>query len=170
MKKIFVIATALLMCCMVMGCGVKAQLVGTWKSSDSYEVSASDMYDYYDQSVKTDITFTINKDGTFAWDEVTNTTYTVNMDAVEDMFGDLGITIPSKDAEKKTTKFSGSWYYHDSDKVILKVTKYSEQYDDEEADVDNKRTIVPSEVVLVDDILFVTHPVGYKIVEFTKAK
>ena len=55
MKKIFVIATALLMCCMVMGCGVKAKLDGTWKSSITEE-GYDGYYGVIKQVAKTDIT------------------------------------------------------------------------------------------------------------------
>ena len=151
MKKIFVIATALLMCCMVMGCGVKAQLVGTWKSSDSYEES-TEVFKYTE---KTDMTLNINKDGTFSWVTVMTETSTP--------------TGGDPKSYVTTFKESGSWYYHDSDKVILKITNSSEQYDDDEPEISDDIEYLSAEVVLVDDILFVDY--GYtSIYEFTKAK
>jgi hypothetical protein len=154
MKKIFVIATALLMCCMVMGCGVKAKLDGTWKSSNTIENS----YDYFKAVAKTDITLNINKDGTYSQSAVTNVTYTLDMDAEE--------VLP--EPEKYTVKESGNWYYHDSDKVILKTTNSSVQEGDEDPEVDNKVSYMSAELVLVDDILFVDR--GGQIFEFTKAE
>lgn len=184
MKKIFVVVSALLMCCMFMGCGVKAQLVGTWESSVTEEnscyadfnvISGEDELDKELPAVnksQENITFTINKDGTFSWEDVVIDTYTVDMDAVEEEYDEIpaGTTFTSLYDSKETTKMSGTWYYHDSDKIILKITKYSYQDNDEDPEVDNTVGYISSEVVLVDDILFVTHPIEYKIVEFTKAK
>ena len=84
MKKIFVVASILLMCCMFMGCGVKGQLVGTWKSSVEYEDGES--YANFEVTItdgftmelplpaicisKTSDTLTLNKDGTFSWNTV----------------------------------------------------------------------------------------------------
>jgi hypothetical protein len=98
MKKIFVVASILLMCCMFMGCGVKGQLVGTWKSSVEYEDSES--YANFEVTIMDDITLefhlpaicisktsdtlTLNKDGTFSWNTVETYTFTVNMDVAED--------------------------------------------------------------------------------------
>ena len=171
MKKIFVIATALLMCCMVMGCGVKAQLVGTWKSSNTVE--GYDDYDGVTKFVsKTDITLNINKDGTYSQSYVNNKTFTLDMEAAKEMYGEyvtaeeLSDSVPGP--QKYTIKQSGTWYYHDSDKVILKTTNSSVQYNDEDPEVDNNVNYESAEVVLVDDILFVDNWRG--IFEFTKAK
>lgn len=165
MKKIFVIATALLMCCMVMGCGVKAKLDGTWKSSVTEEYS----YDYLKTVAKTDITLNINKDGTYSQSAVTNVTYTLDMEAAKELFGE---NVTAEDVlpepEKYTQKASGTWYYHDSDKIILKTTNYSEQEGDEDPEVDNEVSYMSAELVLVDDILFVDY--GGEIIEFTKAE
>lgn len=150
MKKIFVIATALLMCCMVMGCGVKAKLDGTWKSSNTRESSN----EFYKTVVKTDITLNINKDGSFSWVTVMTETSTP--------------TGGTPESYVTTFKKSGSWYYHDSDKVILKVTNASVQYGDEDPEVDNNVNYMSAELVLVDDILFVDY--GSGIYEFTKAE
>ena len=166
MKKIFVIATALLMCCMVMGCGVKAKLDGTWKSSVTEEYS----YDYLKTVAKTDITLNINKDGTYSQSAVTNVTYTLDMEAAKDMYGEdvTADVFPVPEPEKYTVEESGTWYYHDSDKVILKTTKYSEQEGDEDPEVDTNVDYRSAELVLVDDILFVDY--GGAIYEFTKAE
>ena len=155
MKKIFVVTMALLMCCMFMGCGVKAQLVGTWKSSNTEEESDEG----YKFSTKTDITLNINKDGTYSQVIVTTETYTP--------------TIGDPESETVTEKLSGTWYYHDSDKVILKTTNYSVQEGDEDPEVDNNVSYMSAELVLVDDILFVDFGstiFGSSIFEFTKAK
>ena len=64
---------------------------------------------------------------------------------------------------------SVTWYYHDSDKVILKITNSSEQYNDEDPEVDNEVNYVSAEIVLVDDILFVDNNWN-GILEFTKAE
>ena len=150
MKKIFVIATALLMCCMFMGCGVKAQLVGTWKGSNTYGDSEEDsMY-----TLKIDNTLNINKDGSYSWVTVRTETYTP--------------TVGTPESDVVTYKQSGSWYYHDSDKVILKITKNSYQVNDEEPEEHNEVGYGSAEVVLVDDILFVEY--DGEIVEFTKSK
>ena len=146
MKKNFVVASALLMCCMFMGCGVKAQLVGTWKSS-STEVSSN-------ETIKNDVTFIINKDGTYSHDVV--------------------FIITNTDDESQNLKSikntSGYWYYSDnSDKVILKITNSSEQYNDEDPEVDNNVNYKSAEIVLVDDILFVDNNWN-GILEFTKAE
>ena len=166
MKKIFVIATALLMCCMVMGCGVKAKLDGTWKSSITEEV----FQDVFNVVYKTDITLNINKDGTYSQSAVTNVTYTLDMEAAKDMYGEdvTADVFPVPEPEKYTVEESGTWYYHDSDKVILKTTKYSEQEGDEDPEVDNEVSYMSAELVLVDDILFVDY--GGEIIEFTKAE
>ena len=165
MKKIFVVTMALLMCCMFMGCGVKAQLVGTWKSSNTIENSR----DYFKAVAKTDITLNINKDGTYSQSAVTNVTYTLDMEAAKELFGE-NVTAEEvlPEPEKYTVKESGTWYYHDSDKVILKTTNYSEQEGDEDPEVDNNVSYMSAELVLVDDILFVDF--GSSIFEFTKAK
>lgn len=168
MKKIFLIATALLMCCMVMGCGVKAKLDGTWKSS----ITEEDYDGYYGvikQVAKTDITLNINKDGTYSQSAVTNTTFTLDMEAAIEEYGEAfaeSISVP--EPRKYTVKESGTWYYHDSDKVILKTTNYSEQEGDGDPEVDNNVSYMSAEIVLVDDILFVDNWRG--IFEFTKAE
>ena len=66
-------------------------------------------------------------------------------------------------------KESGTWYYHDSDKVILKTTNSSVQEGDEDPEVDNEVNYVSAEIVLVDDILFVDNNWN-GILEFTKAE
>lgn len=165
MKKIFVIATALLMCCMVMGCGVKAKLDGTWKSSITEESSRNVFKVVY----KTDITLNINKDGTYSQSAVTNVTFTLDVEAAEEMYGEeFAEFVSVPEPEKYTVKESGTWYYHDSDKVILKTTNYSEQEGDEEPEVDTNVDYRSAELVLVDDILFVD--LGGGIYEFTKAE
>ena len=165
MKKIFVIATALLMCCMVMGCGVKAKLDGTWKSSNTVE-GCDDVIKYVS---KTDITLNINKDGTYSQSAVANTTFTLDMEAAIEEYGEaVAELIPVPGPQKYTQKASGTWYYHDSDKVILKTTNSSEQEGDEDPEVDNEVSYKSAELVLVDDILFVDFGVG--IYEFTKAE
>ena len=153
MKKIFVIATALLMCCMVMGCGVKAKLDGTWKSSNTRESSN----EFYKTVIKTDITLNIDKDGNFSQSFTSTTSYVP-----------LEVGFPTKEPSKYTEKASGTWYYHDSDKVILKVTNASVQEGDEDPEVDNNVSYMSAELVLVDDILFVDR--GGQIFEFTKAE
>ena len=166
MKKIFVIATALLMCCMVMGCGVKAKLDGTWKSSITREGYSNEITKYVS---KTDITLNINKDGTYSQSAVTNRTFTLDEEAAEEMYGEAFaeyVSVP--EPQKYTEKASGTWYYHDSDKIILKVTNASEQYNDEEPEVDTNVNYMSAELVLVDDILFVDY--GGEIIEFTKAE
>lgn len=183
MKKIFVVASILLMCCMFMGCGVKGQLVGTWKSSVTeeyfseaeFEVTILDNFpiELYLPAIcisKTIDTLTLNKDGTFSWNTVETYTFTVNMDAAEDDEEiPEGATLKSLDDSKCTTKMSGTWYYHDSDKVILKITNSSEQYNDEDPEVDNEVSYMSAEIVLVDDILFVDNNWN-GILEFTKAE
>ena len=153
MKKIFVIATALLMCCMVMGCGVKAKLDGTWKSSITREYSG----EYYKDVIKTDITLNIDKDGNFSQSFISTTSYVP-----------LEVGFPTKEPSKYTRKESGTWYYHDSDKVILKTTNSSVQEGDEDPEVDTNVGYMSAELVLVDDILFVDF--GGRIYEFTKAE
>lgn len=165
MKKIFVIATALLMCCMVMGCGVKAKLDGTWKSS----ITEEDFQDVFNVVYKTDITLNINKDGTYSQSYVTNVTFTLDMEAAIGKYGEvIAKSITAPEPEKYTRKASGTWYYHDSDKVILKTTNSSEQEGDEDPEVDNEVSYMSAELVLVDDILFVDF--GGEIIEFTKAE
>ena len=165
MKKIFVIATALLMCCMVMGCGVKAKLDGTWKSSITEEY----FQNVFNVVYKTDITLNINKDGTYSQSYVTNVTFTLDEEAAEEMYGEgFAEFVSAPEPEKYTVEESGTWYYHDSDKVILKRTNYSEQEGDEDPEVDNEVSYMSAELVLVDDILFVDY--GSEIFEFTKAE
>ena len=148
MKKIFIVASVLLMCCMFMGCGVKAKLDGTWKSNNVY----TSEYDDYTRTDTYDSTLTINKDGTFALETVYSRRYNSEV---------------SK-GYPKTEKSSGTWYYHDSDKVILKRTNYSEQEGDEVPEVDDEVGYMSAELLLVDDILFVDY--GSEIFEFTKAE
>ena len=166
MKKIFVIATALLMCCMVMGCGVKAKLDGTWKSSITREGYSNEITKYVS---KTDITLNINKDGTYSQSTVTNRTFTLDMEAAIEEYGEvIAKSMTAPEPQKYTEKESGTWYYHDSDKIILKVTNASEQYNDEDPEVDTNVNYMSAELVLVDDILFVDY--GGAIYEFTKAE
>ena len=165
MKKIFVIATALLMCCMVMGCGVKAKLDGTWKSSITEEY----FQNVFNVVYKTDITLNINKDGTYSQSYVTNVTFTLDEEAAEEMYGEgFAEFVSAPEPEKYTVEESGTWYYHDSDKVILKRTNYSEQEGDEDPEVDDEVGYMSAELLLVDDILFVDY--GSEIYEFTKAE
>ena len=145
MKKIFVVASALLVCCMFMGCGVKAQLIGTWKSS-STDVNSNEI-------LKNDVTLTINKDGTYSHDVV--------------------LMITNTDDESQNLKSikntSGYWYYSDnSDKIILKTTRISDQTNDEEPKITNKVSYSFVEIVLADDVLLVDY--GFEIREFTKAE
>ena len=145
MKKIFVVASILLMCCMFMGCGVKAQLVGTWKSS-STDVNSNEIR-------KNDVTFIINKDGTYSHDVV--------------------IMITNTDDESQNLKSikntSGYWYYSDnSDKIILKTTRSSDQTNDEKPKISDKVSYLSVEIVLADDVLLVDY--GFEIREFTKVK
>ena len=153
MKKIFIVASVLLMCCMFMGCGVKAKLDGTWKSNNVYE------YDY-DENTRTNtlnITLTINKDGTFAQETVYSVRY--NPKVYEDF--------------SVTEKLSGTWYYHDSDKVILKTTHYETKEDgDDEVYEDNNTGYYLTDLVLVDDSLFIEIETDILegIYEFTKAE
>ena len=165
MKKIFVIATALLMCCLVMGCGVKAKLDGTWKSSITEEY----FQNVFNVVYKTDITLNINKDGTYSQSYVTNVTFTLDEEAAEEMYGEgFAEFVSAPEPEKYTVEESGTWYYHDSDKVILKRTNYSEQEGDEVPEVDDEVGYMSAELLLVDDILFVDY--GSEIFEFTKAE
>ncbi|MBQ7905760.1 MAG: hypothetical protein IJ361_08410 [Spirochaetaceae bacterium] len=154
MKKIFIVASVLLMCCMFMGCGVKAKLDGTWKSNN---VHTNEIDEDVTRTDTLNITLTINKDGTFAQESVYSVSY--NSDSYE------GWT--------ETEKLSGTWYYHDSDKVILKITHYEikEDGDDEVYEV-NEPIYSSSEIVLVDDILFaeIETELCEGIYEFTKAE
>lgn len=103
MKKIFVIATALLMCCMVMGCGVKAKLDGTWKSSITEEYSQN----VFNVVYKTDITLNINKDGTYSQSYVTNVTFTLDEEAAEEMYGEgFAEFVSAPEPEKYTVEES----------------------------------------------------------------
>ena len=145
MKKIFVVASALLVCCMFMGCGVKTQLIGTWKSS-STDVNSNEI-------LKNDVTLTINKDGTYSHDVV--------------------LMITNTDDESQNLKSikntSGYWYYSDnSDKIILKTTRSSDQTNDEEPKISDKVSYSSVEIVLADDVLLVDY--GFEIREFTKAE
>lgn len=154
MKKIFIVASVLLMCCMFMGCGVKAKLDGTWKSNNVYKYDRDD----YTITQTIDSTLTINKDGTFALETVGSERY--NPKVYEDF--------------SVTEKASGTWYYHDSDKVILKTThyEYKEEGDDEVYEV-NDTVYSLTDLVLVDDSLFIeieTELCEGGIYEFTKAE
>lgn len=152
MKKIFIVASVLLMCCMFMGCGVKAKLDGTWKSNNVYE----QVYDDYTRTDTYDSTLTINKDGTFALETVYSRRYNSEVD--EDY--------------SKTEKASGTWYYHDSDKVILKTTHYEKQDGDDEVYEDNDTDYHLTDLVLVDDSLFIEIKTKLLdgVFEFTKAE
>ena len=178
MKKFFVVTSVLLLCCMFMGCGVKAKLDGTWKANKSMsyqnepyaKIEIDDMSDYSNVPVVTtierNITLTINKDGTFS-QEVVNTQTSV----VKDYFYDTlpeGAKITVLSDGKTYYRMSGNWYY-DNDKIILKTTHQEQQQDgnDKKATSDNI-TCQSEEVYLIDDILFATF--GGVIYEFTKAE
>ena len=153
MKKILIVASVLLMCCMFMGCGVKAKLDGTWKSNNVYKYD----HDDYTTTQTIDSTLTINKDGTFALEAVY--TERSNPKVYEDY--------------SETEKLSGTWYYHDSDKVILKITHYESKEDgDDEVYEVNDTNYYLTDLVLVDDSLFIE--IGTDILdgiyEFTKAE
>lgn len=154
MKKIFIVASVLLMCCMFMGCGVKAKLDGTWKSNNVLT------YEYNEDVTRTEtrnITLTINKDGTFAQEAVYSVSY--NSDSYK--------------GNSKTEKASGTWYYHDSDKVILKTTHYELKEDgDDEVYEDNDTDYYLTDLVLVDDSLFIETETELLegVFEFTKAE
>lgn len=153
MKKIFIVASVLLMCCMFMGCGVKAKLDGTWKSNNVYEYDDDD----YTTTQTIDSTLTINKDGTFALETVESIRY--NPEVYE--------------SGSATEKASGTWYYHDSDKVILKRTHYEIKYDgDDEVYEVNDTDYNLTELVLVDDSLFIEIETRILdgVLEFTKAE
>ena len=153
MKKIFIVASVLLMCCMFMGCGVKAKLDGTWKSNNVYE----QVYDDYTRTDTTDSTLTINKDGTFALETVFSRRYNSKV----------------YEGYSETEKASGTWYYHDSDKVILKTTHYELKGDgDDEVYEDNDTDYYLTDLVLVDDSLFIETETKLLegVFEFTKAE
>ena len=153
MKKIFIVASVLLMCCMFMGCGVKAKLDGTWKSNNVYEYDEDD----YTATETIDSTLTINKDGTFALETVYSRRY--NSEVYE--------------GGSATEKASGTWYYHDSDKVILKITHYEIKQDgDDKVYEDNDTDHQLTDLVLVDDSLFIEIETRILdgIIEFTKAE
>ncbi|MBP3449603.1 MAG: hypothetical protein J6K22_03970 [Spirochaetaceae bacterium] len=153
MKKIFIVASVLLMCCMFMGCGVKAKLDGTWKSNNVYEYDEDD----YTATETKDSTLTINKDGTFALETVDSVHY--NPEVYE--------------GGSATEKASGTWYYHDSDKVILKITHYEIKQDgDDKVYEDNDTDYQLTDLVLVDDSLFIEIETRILdgIYEFTKAE
>ena len=153
MKKIFIVASVLLMCCMFMGCGVKAKLDGTWKSNNVY----TEDYDDFTYTATTDSTLTINKDGTFALETVYSERF--NPEVYEDY--------------SETEKLSGTWYYHDSDKVILKTTHYESKEDgDDEVYEVNDTVYSLTDLVLVDDSLFIEIDTDILdgIFEFTKAE
>ena len=177
MKKFFVVTSVLLMCCMFMGCGVKAKLDGTWKAnkSGSRQVMLDAIIETDYTSFETrvpgvttsedNITLTINKDGTFSQEVVTTQTSVVE-DYVYESYPDTKITLLSEDG-KTYYKMYGNWYY-DNDKIILKITNYSEQYNDEDPVVDTNVDYRSAELYLIDDILFAT--LGGGIYEFTKAE
>ena len=153
MKKIFIVASVLLMCCMFMGCGVKAKLDGTWKSNNVYKYDRDD----YTTTQTIDSTLTINKDGTFALETVDSIRYNPEV----------------YDGGSKTEKLSGTWYYHDSDKVILKITHNEIKQDgDDEVYEDNNTGYYLTDLVLVDDSLFIEIETDILegIYEFTKAE
>ena len=182
MKKFFVVASVLLMCCMFMGCGVKAKLDGTWKANKSgsstsmLDAIIETDYTSYDTSVpvvttrEDNITLTINKDGTFSQELVTTQTRVVE-DYIYDYYPEgAKITVLSKDG-KTYYKMSGNWYY-DNDKIILKTTNYSEQEGDEDPVVDTNADYRSAELYLIDDILFaeIETEILEGIYEFTKAE
>ena len=178
MKKFFVVTSVLLMCCMFMGCGVKAKLDGTWKANQSesrqgmLDAIIETPYTSHDTKVpgvatsESNITLTINKDGTFSQEVVDTRTSVVEEDFYEGYPEGTKITVLSDG--KTYYKMSGNWYY-DNDKIILKTThnEYKEDGDDEKATSDNI-TCQLEEVYLIDDILFATF--GGGIYEFTKAE
>ena len=178
MKKIFIVASVLLMCCMFMGCGVKAKLDGTWKAnkSESYQSQLwaiiETPYTSLDTKVpvvitsERNITLTINKDGNFSQEVVSTQTSVVEEDVYEEYPEGTKITVLSDG--KTYYKMSGNWYY-DNDKIILKTTHYELQQDgDDEKETSDDITCQLEEVYLIDDILFATF--GGDIYEFTKAE
>ena len=180
MKKFFVVTSVLLMCCMFMGCGVKAKLDGTWKAnkSESYqddlwaEIDTGDMSDPYEVRVpvvatsEDNITLTINKDGTFSQEVVNTQTSVVEEDFYEGYPEGTKITVLSDG--KTYHKMSGNWYY-DNDKIILKITHQEQQQDgDDKKRISDNITCLSEELYLIDDILFATF--GGDIYEFTKAE
>lgn len=178
MKKFFVVTSVLLMCCMFMGCGVKAKLDGTWKAnkSGSYQnepyakIETGGMIDYDWVDVVTtserNITLTINKDGNFSQEVVSTQTSVVEEDVYEEYPEGTKITVLSDG--KTYYKMSGNWYY-DNDKIILKTTHQEQQQDgDNEKEISDNITCQSEEVYLIDDILFATY--YGDIYEFTKAE
>jgi hypothetical protein len=70
---------------------------------------------------------------------------------------------------KSIKNTSGYWYYSDnSDKIILKTTRSSDQTNDEEPKISDKVSYLSVEIVLADDVLLVDY--GFEIREFTKAE
>ena len=179
MKKFFVVTSVLLMCCMFMGCGVKAKLDGTWKAnkSESYQSQLwaiiETPYTSLDTKVpvvitsERNITLTINKDGNFSQEIVSTQTTVVEESFYEGYPEGTKITVYSDDG-KTYYKMSGNWYY-DNDKIILKTTHYELQQDgDDEKETSDDITCQSEEVYLIDDILFATY--YGEIYEFTKAE
>ena len=179
MKKFFVVTSVLLMCCMFMGCGVKAKLDGTWKANKSgsrqdnlYAIieiggimSGYDWVDVFTTS-ESNITLTINKDGTFSQEVVTTQTSVVEEDDYERYPEGTKITVLSDG--KTYQKMYGNWYY-DNDKIILKITHQEQQQDgDDKKRISDNITCLSEELYLIDDILFATF--GGGIYEFTKAE
>ena len=178
MKKIFIVASVLLMCCMFMGCGVKAKLDGTWKANKSMsyqnepyvKIETGGMIDYDWVDVVTtsedNITLTINKDGTFSQEVVASQTSVVEEDVYEGYPEGTKITVLSDG--KIYQKMYGNWYY-DNDKIILKITHQEQQQDgDDKKRISDNITCLSEELYLIDDILFATF--GGGIYEFTKAE
>ena len=178
MKKFFVVTSVLLMCCMFMGCGVKAKLDGTWKANKSESsqgmldaiIETGGMIDYdwvYVVTTSEDnITLTINKDGTFSQEVVATQTSVVEEDVYEIYPEGTKITVLSDG--KTYQKMYGNWYY-DNDKIILKITHQEQQQDgDDKKRISDNITCLSEELYLIDDILFATF--GEGIYEFTKAE
>ena len=178
MKKFFVVTSVLLMCCMFMGCGVKAKLDGTWKANKSMsyqnepyvKIETGGMIDYDWVDVVTtsedNITLTINKDGTFSQEVVASQTSVVEEDVYEGYPEGTKITVLSDG--KTYQKMYGNWYY-DNDKIILKITHQEQQQDgDDKKRISDNITCLSEELYLIDDILFATF--GGGIYEFTKAE
>ena len=59
-------------------------------------------------------------------------------------------------------------FFVNSDKIILKTTRSSDQTNDEEPKITNKVSYSSVEIVLADDVLLVDY--GFEIREFTKAE
>ncbi|MBP3449604.1 MAG: hypothetical protein J6K22_03975 [Spirochaetaceae bacterium] len=182
MKKFFVVTSVLLMCCMFMGCGVKAKLDGTWKANKSGSrqegleaTIETDSYPGYKTTVSVvatsehNITLTINKDGTFSQEVVATQT-----SVVEDYFYDYypeGTKITVLSDGNTYQKMYGNWYY-DNDKIVLKITHLEQQFGDDEKEFYDNTTYLSEELYLIDDILFaeIETEILEGIYEFTKAE